>query len=66
MQDPERAAQLNNDFPGFYSPQRTSEPARPLNGDLLPGILPGELPTPVQLIYRHRSLVLGVTCLQVF
>ena len=50
LQDPERAAQLNNDFTGFYSPQRSSEPTRPLsNGDMLPGILPGEIPTPVRL-----------------
>jgi len=41
-EDPERASQLNTDFPGFYSPQRPSEPSRHLsNGDILPGLMSG-------------------------
>jgi len=40
-EDPEKASQLNADFPGFYSPQRPMEPMKPLtNGDLLPGLMP--------------------------
>jgi len=40
-EDPEKATQLNADFPGFYSPQRPMEPMKPLtNGDLLPGLMP--------------------------
>ena len=43
FQDPERASQLSSEFPGFYSPSRSSEPSRPLsNGDILPGLMSGK------------------------